>query len=80
MAKNPSYSLRSFAQYLGVNHATLSALISGKRKMTEATFQKLSAGPKLRPADNFKKAESECGHFRSTKIRDGAWRNREVPM
>lgn len=33
--RNPSYSLRSFAQSLGVNHAILSLLLRSKRKMTE---------------------------------------------
>lgn len=28
-AKNPSYSLRSFAKSLGVNHATLSSILAG---------------------------------------------------
>lgn len=47
--KNPSYSLRAFAQHLGLNHATLSTLISGKRKMTQATVEKIAKALNLGP-------------------------------
>ncbi len=50
-AKNPSYSLRAFAKHLGVNHATLSSLISGKRKLTPATIQKLAKSLNLGPEE-----------------------------
>lgn len=40
--KNPKYSLRSYANYLQINHATLSSLLSGKRKITQNTVEKLS--------------------------------------
>lgn len=49
--KNPSYSLRSFAQQVGMNHATLSSLISGKRKITPATIQKLAQALDLSPEE-----------------------------
>ncbi len=49
--KNPAYSLRSFAQQLGVNHATLSTLISGKRKITAATVQRMAQSLHLSPAE-----------------------------
>lgn len=48
-AKNPSYSLRSFALQLKINHATLSSLLSGKRKMTEATALKLAQALSFSP-------------------------------
>lgn len=47
--KNPSYSLRAFAQHLGLNHATLSTLISGKRKITRATVEKIAKSLNLGP-------------------------------
>ena len=43
--RNPAYSLRSFAQSLGVNHAILSLLLRSKRKMTERHV--LTIGTKL---------------------------------
>lgn len=43
--KNPAYSLRSFAQSMGVNHAILSLLLRNKRKMTERHV--LTLGGKL---------------------------------
>jgi transcriptional regulator with XRE-family HTH domain len=39
--RNPGYSLRAFANYLGIDHATLSQLMRGKRTMTEATVRRL---------------------------------------
>jgi uncharacterized protein (TIGR02147 family) len=35
-ARNPGYSLRAFSKHLGISHATLSTLLSGKRKFTKA--------------------------------------------
>jgi transcriptional regulator with XRE-family HTH domain len=40
--KNPKYSLRAFAQQLKINHATLSTILAGKRKITKRTFLALS--------------------------------------
>ena len=48
-ASNPQYSLRSFALHLGVDHSTLSQLLRGKRKLTEAAIQKLGSALKLGP-------------------------------
>ena len=48
-ASNSSYSLRAFAKHLGIYHATLSALLSGKRKITYKTAQKLSTKLGLDP-------------------------------
>ncbi len=42
-ARNPQYSLRACARYLGVDPATLSQLLAGKRRMTGRTIQKLGA-------------------------------------
>jgi transcriptional regulator with XRE-family HTH domain len=50
-AKNPSYSLRSFALQLKLNHATLSSLIAGKRKLTPYTVKKLAKALNLGPED-----------------------------
>ncbi len=48
--KNPYYSLRAFAQFLDIDHSTLSQMIRGKRKITPAMQQrlgsKLGLGPK----------------------------------
>lgn len=40
--KNKGYSLRAFARQMGVNHATLSCLLAGKRTLTKAAIVKLS--------------------------------------
>jgi plasmid maintenance system antidote protein VapI/DNA-binding transcriptional regulator YhcF (GntR family) len=42
LSRNTSYSLRAYAQFLGINHATLSTLLSGKRKITKSTVVNLS--------------------------------------
>lgn len=47
--KNPSYSLRAFAKHLGLNHATLSTLMSGKRKITRVTIEKIAKSLNLGP-------------------------------
>lgn len=39
--RNPRYSLRAFAAYLGSDHATLSQLLRGKRRVTAATVKRL---------------------------------------
>ncbi len=46
-ASNPQYSLRSFALHLGIDHSTLSQLLRGKRRLTEAAIQKLGSALKL---------------------------------
>lgn len=40
---NERYSLRSFARFLGINHATLSGLMSGKRTLGEKVKAQLAA-------------------------------------
>jgi uncharacterized protein (TIGR02147 family) len=39
--KNPQYSLRAFAKYLGIDHATISQLLRGKRPLTPRMILKL---------------------------------------
>ena len=48
-ARNPQYSLRSFALHLAIDHSTLSQLLRGKRKLTEAAIRKLASAMKLGP-------------------------------
>ena len=42
---------RAFAQHLGISHATLSSLISGKRKITKTAMLKLAKALHMSPAD-----------------------------
>ena len=51
-AKNPRYSLRSYAQFLGIHHSTLSGLLSGRRPITKKTVATLSLKLGVFP-DNF---------------------------
>ncbi len=39
---NPRYSLRAFANYLGIDHATLSQLLRGKREFTASSIRRLA--------------------------------------
>lgn len=39
-ARNPHYSLRAFANYLSVNHSTLSQILRGKRTLTAEAIEK----------------------------------------
>ena len=39
-SRNPQYSLRAFANYLGVHHATLSQMLRGKRTITAEAIGK----------------------------------------
>lgn len=59
--KNPGYSLRAFAKALGINHATLSGLMSGKRPVSPATMQKLSKTLQLPPEKVGEFVESRKG-------------------
>ncbi len=47
--KNPKYSLRAFANHLQINHASLSSILNGKRKITNASIKKLSVPLGLSP-------------------------------
>ncbi len=46
-AGNPRYSLRAFAKWLGIDHATLSQLLRGRRALTAANIRRLGARLKL---------------------------------
>ncbi|MGJ5816646.1 TIGR02147 family protein [Paludibaculum fermentans] len=41
-ARNPQYSLRAFANFLGVDHSTLSQLLRGRRTFGKTAIQRLS--------------------------------------
>lgn len=42
-AKNPRYSLRAFAQTLGISPSFLSKVLAGKKSLSEETFMKLAS-------------------------------------
>ena len=67
-ATNKQYSLRSFAQHLGVDHSTLSQFLRGKRKLTEAAIQKLGSALKLDPGE----MESFQAHQRRWPVADAS--------
>lgn len=41
-ARNPQYSLRAFANFLGIDHSTLSQLLRGRRGFSKTVIQRLS--------------------------------------
>ncbi len=49
--KNPKYSIRAFARSLGVHSGTLSAILSGKRKLSESMVQLLGKKLGLSPSE-----------------------------
>ncbi|MGZ3694236.1 MAG: TIGR02147 family protein [Bdellovibrionota bacterium] len=49
--KNPRYSLRAFARLLDVDHATLSSMLSGKRKITSRSARNLLQSLGVAPAE-----------------------------
>jgi uncharacterized protein (TIGR02147 family) len=49
--RNPRYSLRAFANFLAIDHATLSQILRGKRAVTPATVRKLGARIGLTESD-----------------------------
>jgi uncharacterized protein (TIGR02147 family) len=53
-SRNYAFSLRSYAQYLGLSPAQLSQLLSGKRKLTPKTARKLSLKLNLSPVEREK--------------------------
>jgi uncharacterized protein (TIGR02147 family) len=54
--KNSSYSLRSYANYLGISHASLSQMMSGKRPLTNKSIHKFVDRLMLTP-EQLKKIE-----------------------
>lgn len=65
-ATNMQYSQRSFAQHLDIDHSTLSQFLRGKRKLTEATIQKLGSALKLSPEE----IDSYVAHHRRWPVAD----------
>jgi len=50
---NPSYSLRAFGKSLKISHATLSSVMSGRRKLTKASALKIGQALGLGPQQIF---------------------------
>jgi transcriptional regulator with XRE-family HTH domain len=48
-ARNPRYSLRAFARYLGLDHSTLSQLLRGRRRFTSRTIERIGKRLSLTP-------------------------------
>jgi plasmid maintenance system antidote protein VapI len=48
-ARNPRYSLRAFARYLGLDHSTLSQLLRGRRRFTTAMIERVGKRLALTP-------------------------------
>lgn len=48
-AKNPAYSLRAFSKFLGISHATLSQVMSGKRPLTIKCKKQMAIALNLSP-------------------------------
>lgn len=48
-ARNPRYSLRAFARYLGLDHSTLSQLLRGRRRFTRRTIERVGKRLALAP-------------------------------
>jgi transcriptional regulator with XRE-family HTH domain len=49
-ARNPRYSLRAFARYLGLDHSTLSQLLRCRRRFTRRTIERVGKRLALAPA------------------------------
>jgi plasmid maintenance system antidote protein VapI len=49
--KNSRYTLRAFARFLDTDHATLSAMLRGKRKITPKAARKLLKNFNLAPIE-----------------------------
>lgn len=58
-ARNPQYSLRAFANYLGVNHSTLSQMLRGKRSLSPEAIAKFCDKLGLTPPQAAEWMESE---------------------
>jgi uncharacterized protein (TIGR02147 family) len=67
-ARNPQYSLRAFARFLGIDHATFSQLLRGKRPLSERAIIKLGTRLGLdRPAiDRYVAFEARHRHEPAT--------------
>lgn len=49
--KNPAYSLRSYAEFLGIHPGTLSSVFNGKRTLPVATAEKIATKLNLSPKE-----------------------------
>lgn len=49
--RNPSYSLRSFARALNMNHGALSQILSGKRQLSSRMMRRMSSALQLGPSE-----------------------------
>jgi uncharacterized protein (TIGR02147 family) len=70
---NPQYSLRAFARFLDIEPSFLSKLISGKKKITRKTVEKLSGPLGLNPEEKIKfskvfSQESEVAQFKNLAL------------
>lgn len=50
-AKNPKYSLRSFAKFLGLDASALHRLLNGERKVTPQIFERVSTALQFSPKE-----------------------------
>lgn len=57
-ASNPQFSLRAFARTLGLSPANLSLVLSGKRRASRRTLQKMTDCLELQPADRVRLDQS----------------------
>jgi transcriptional regulator with XRE-family HTH domain len=62
-AKNPRYSLRAFAQTLGISPSFLSKILAGKKSLGENTFLKLASRLSL-PEDSVENLRSSLPGFK----------------
>lgn len=60
--KNPQYSLRAYAKQLGVSAATLSGILSGKRKLTAEMMGKIGFALNLNPEEVWNYQKQTLGH------------------
>jgi uncharacterized protein (TIGR02147 family) len=60
--KNPQYSLRAYAKQLGVSAATLSGILSGKRKLTPEMMGKIGFALNLAPEEVWNFQKETLGH------------------
>lgn len=51
-ARNPRYSLRAFAQFLGVSHSLLSLVLSGKRPVSLKMLRRMAQALDMQGEDN----------------------------
>lgn len=63
IAKNPHYSLRSYSKLLGISPATVSGVLSGKRKLTVQSIGKIGSKLGMHPEDIWKHQQQILGHM-----------------